>query len=104
LVQQCDTADVETVIGQASLLEPLQTLTCPSYSYEDLKALPARPIELITEINPSSICSMMFTSGTTGRAKAVIQTYENHWSSAIASALNLGLEARDKWLISLPLF
>ena len=104
LVQQCDTADVEIVIGQASLLARLQTLTCPSYSYEDLKALPARPVELLTEINPSSICSMMFTSGTTGRAKAVVQTYENHWSSAIASALNLGLQARDKWLISLPLF
>ena len=46
----------------------------------------------------------MFTSGTTGTAKAVTQTYENHWSSAIASSLTLGLESHDKWLISLPIF
>ena len=104
LVQQCNMADVEAVIGQSSLLEPLQTLSCPLYSYEDLEVQPANSIELVTEIDESSICSMMFTSGTTGRAKAVVQTYENHWSSAIASALNLGLEARDKWLISLPIF
>ncbi|MFG6148200.1 o-succinylbenzoate--CoA ligase [Halobacillus sp. B23F22_1] len=48
--------------------------------------------------------TMMYTSGTTGKPKAVMHTYGNHWFSAIASALNLGLTDKDKWLVCLPLF
>ena len=33
----------------------------------------------------------MYTSGTTGHPKGVIQTYGNHWWSAAGSAFNLGL-------------
>src|SRR5699024_6088786 len=36
--------------------------------------------------------------------KGVVHTYGNHWSSAIGSALNLGLDANDKWLAMLPIF
>src|SRR5699024_3651493 len=45
-----------------------------------------------------------FTSGTTGNPKAVVHTYGNHWWSAIGSALNLGLDKQDKWLLPLPMF
>jgi O-succinylbenzoic acid--CoA ligase len=48
--------------------------------------------------------SIVYTSGTTGRPKGAILTYGNHWWSAIASALNLGLRAEDAWLACLPLF
>jgi O-succinylbenzoic acid--CoA ligase len=48
--------------------------------------------------------SIVYTSGTTGRPKGAILTYGNHWWSAVASALNLGLEADDAWLACLPLF
>jgi O-succinylbenzoic acid--CoA ligase len=48
--------------------------------------------------------SIVYTSGTTGRPKGAILTYGNHWSSATASALNLGLAAGDSWLACLPLF
>lgn len=50
------------------------------------------------------IATMMYTSGTTGFPKAVLQTYFNHWSSAIASVLNLGLDHKDVWLVCLPMF
>ncbi|UOQ94203.1 o-succinylbenzoate--CoA ligase [Halobacillus shinanisalinarum] len=50
------------------------------------------------------VFTMMYTSGTTGKPKAVMHTYGNHWFSAVASALNLGLSASDKWLVCLPLF
>ncbi|WP_082233533.1 o-succinylbenzoate--CoA ligase [Halobacillus massiliensis] len=55
-------------------------------------------------LNLDSIFTMMYTSGTTGRPKAVMHTYGNHWFSAVASSLNLGLYAEDKWLVCLPVF
>ena len=48
--------------------------------------------------------SIVYTSGTTGRPKGAILTYGNHWWSAVASALNLGLLADDTWLACMPLF
>jgi O-succinylbenzoic acid--CoA ligase len=48
--------------------------------------------------------SIVYTSGTTGRPKGAILTYGNHWWSAVASALNIGLHADDVWLACLPLF
>jgi O-succinylbenzoic acid--CoA ligase len=48
--------------------------------------------------------SIIYTSGTTGRPKGAVLTYGNHWWSAVASALNLGLQADDIWLDCLPLF
>ena len=48
--------------------------------------------------------SIIYTSGTTGRPKGAILTYANHWWSAVASALNLGLLPDDRWLVCLPMF
>ncbi len=48
--------------------------------------------------------TIMYTSGTTGKPKAVQQTIGNHFWSAIGSALNLGLRDTDKWLCFMPLF
>ena len=48
--------------------------------------------------------SIMYTSGTTGQPKGVRQTAENHFSSAVSSALNIGIAPDDVWLCSVPLF
>jgi o-succinylbenzoate---CoA ligase len=56
------------------------------------------------EISLSEICTIMYTSGTTGNPKGVIQTYGNHWWSSVGSALNLGFNDEDCWLCSVPLF
>ncbi|WP_156112659.1 o-succinylbenzoate--CoA ligase, partial [Halobacillus sp. BBL2006] len=55
-------------------------------------------------IQLDQVFTMMYTSGTTGNPKAVMHTYGNHWFSAIASALNLGVHPSDKWLLCLPMF
>ncbi|ADU51722.1 O-succinylbenzoate-CoA ligase [Thermaerobacter marianensis DSM 12885] len=47
---------------------------------------------------------IIYTSGTTGRPKGAVLTYGNHFWSAVASALNLGLHRDDRWLCCLPLF
>ncbi|MFL6561245.1 MAG: AMP-binding protein, partial [Bacillus sp. (in: firmicutes)] len=56
------------------------------------------------EISLSEICTIMYTSGTTGNPKGVIQTYGNHWWSSVGSALNLGMMDGDCWLCNVPLF
>lgn len=48
--------------------------------------------------------TIIYTSGTTGKPKGAMLTYGNHWWSATASMLNLGLHDDDRWLAVLPLF
>jgi O-succinylbenzoic acid--CoA ligase len=47
---------------------------------------------------------LMFTSGTTGPAKAVRLTARNLRSSAVASAFRLGVDPGDRWLSPLPVY
>ncbi|PDV98176.1 o-succinylbenzoate--CoA ligase [Candidatus Chloroploca asiatica] len=48
--------------------------------------------------------TLIYTSGTTGQPKGALLTAGNHWWSATASMLNLGLNEADRWLAVLPLF
>ncbi|MDP4171765.1 MAG: o-succinylbenzoate--CoA ligase [Bacillota bacterium] len=59
---------------------------------------------LVEEIVLTDICTIMYTSGTTGQPKGVMQTFGNHWWSAMGSALNLGFMESDCWLCTVPLF
>lgn len=60
--------------------------------------------EIKNEFALSDVCSIMYTSGTTGKPKGVLQTYGNHWWSASGSVLNIGLHADDSWLCTVPIF
>ena len=55
-------------------------------------------------LDPESAATVVFTSGTTSRPKAVEHTVANHLASALASGKNLGVEPGDRWLCVLPLF
>jgi o-succinylbenzoate---CoA ligase len=61
-------------------------------------------VSLRDTVDPDAVHSVIHTSGTTGRPKAVELTYGNHAASARASADALGLHAGDRWLCPLPLF
>lgn len=54
--------------------------------------------------NGSALQSIVFTSGTTGRPKAVPITFDQHFNSAMGSAYRLGVQADDVWLSVLPLY
>src|SRR5690606_1073203 len=64
----------------------------------------APPFSLREHIDLGAVHTIIYTSGTTGRPKGAQLTYGNHWWSAVASALNLGLHGDDRWLACLPLF
>lgn len=102
--QQCTDADVTTLLCSSVYADKAKELEVNVFTFNMVQAEQPADVPLVSVMKPEAICSMMFTSGTTGRPKAVQQSYENHWSSAVASALNLGLLPEDKWLVCLPLF
>ncbi|WP_236011708.1 o-succinylbenzoate--CoA ligase [Alicyclobacillus fructus] len=51
-----------------------------------------------------SVHAIVYTSGTTGRPKGAMITYQNHWYSAMASAIQFGLDPEERWLVPMPLF
>ncbi len=55
-------------------------------------------------IDMESVQAIVFTSGTTGRPKAVPVTYQQHFFSAMGSSYRLGVETNDIWLSVLPLY
>jgi O-succinylbenzoic acid--CoA ligase len=55
-------------------------------------------------LDPADIAVVMFTSGTTGRPKAVPLTFSNLVASAVASAFRLGVLPDDRWLVVLPAY
>lgn len=55
------------------------------------------------DIGGDDILTVLFTSGTSGHAKAVPLSVQNHLASASASSMRLGLCEDDHWLCCLPL-
>lgn len=58
----------------------------------------------VSDFNSEKVTSIMYTSGTTGNPKGVMQTFGNHFYSAVGSALNLGVMPNDVWLAVVPIF
>ena len=55
-------------------------------------------------IPADQVHTILFTSGTTGRAKGVMLTHASLAASAAASRANLGTGPTDRWLLCMPLF
>ncbi len=93
LFDEAHAAVAATLDGvERAALEPLT---------ERLEGVTAAAALLIDLDAPHTI---IYTSGTTGHPKGAMLSAGNHWWSATASMLNLGLYETDRWLAVLPLF
>ncbi|GGJ76046.1 O-succinylbenzoic acid--CoA ligase [Anoxybacillus voinovskiensis] len=81
-----------------------EATSVPTVTANELTKLPQKETSLQQEYALDDIATIMYTSGTTGKPKGVLQTYGNHWWSAIGSVLNLGLREDDCWLAAVPFF
>lgn len=97
---QLANAEVQQVIMVDSFADKVAT----GISYTELQQTDYIAPELVETWDLSRVASVMYTSGTTGQPKGVMQTYENHWWSAVSSVLNLGLTEKDSWLCVVPIF
>ena len=106
---------------QYQLIEAEAKIVLMTSSLKDEKRLDALSLEAIkfhtiqesyVELEPiyesnisleNRFC-ILFTSGTTGKPKAVCLSLKNFYYSANASAYRLGLLANDNWLCAMPLY
>ncbi|MET3575312.1 o-succinylbenzoate--CoA ligase [Bhargavaea ullalensis] len=98
--QIADSAAV-SVIASDGLAAKAGVRAIPASRLAALEAAAFTPASVWAEDRTVTI---MYTSGTTGFPKGVRQTVGNHFASAMASVLNMGLAEEDVWLCSMPLF
>ncbi|WP_125772403.1 o-succinylbenzoate--CoA ligase [Companilactobacillus furfuricola] len=65
---------------------------------------PTEDYQPVAEFDNNDVTSIMYTSGTSGRPKGVLQTFGNHFYSAIGMSLNLGINEKDAWIMTVPMF
>ena len=98
----CDELTKSTVNNLDKQIDHLIISEISSFSLLNFQLNGCKPCS--ESIDLENTQGIFYTSGTTGKPKGVPLTYNNHFHSAIASALNLGIEPNDNWLLCMPLF
>ncbi|WP_079510172.1 o-succinylbenzoate--CoA ligase [Mesobacillus jeotgali] len=103
---QLDDSEADVLVYEMRFNEKVTAINTniKKISTNNLSQLEGNIPVVLEEYPMDEVTSIMYTSGTTGNPKGVMQTYGNHWWSANASALNLGLHDQDKWLCIVPIF
>jgi O-succinylbenzoic acid--CoA ligase len=116
LTERLDVADIDCLLCGARTAElavaavadldrtvPVVGLDGGTADAEDLLGTAPEAFE-VPALTVDGIEVMLFTSGTTGRPKAVCLTAVNIAASAAASAFRLGLDPGDRWHVTLPMY
>src|SRR5690625_1332539 len=97
--QQLDDVGVTTIIAT----KPIEMGHFNIIKFSDLYDLETAGVE-DREISGGDVLSIMFTSGTTGRAKAVKQTYANHYASAKGCEKRFNYDSDSIWMQVNPIY
>ena len=95
----CDAeAKAHALPSQSHEIETLYRAATEAPTAEDVN-LWVRP-----EFDLDQVMSILYTSGTTGNPKGVMQSYGNHFWSSTSGALTSGITQSDAWVCTVPLF
>jgi long-chain acyl-CoA synthetase len=95
-------ANAGSIIAPPSLVEKVAPLGLPVLNYADL--FNTEPSETAPRPNPSDVCTLLYTSGTTGKPKGVMLTHRNLASNAKSAIDAMRLEPTSRFLSCLPTF
>lgn len=97
--KQLESVDVQVVYAykQLEIIQEVKLI-------QDISVQTYDDNQLVNQLNEDDIATIMFTSGTTGPAKAVPQTFSNHYHSALGCKESLGYDTSTLWLSVLPIY
>lgn len=101
---QVEDAHVKAVIFEDDFKGKMEFVKSNHMPFSMVRHTAKKDFEVERNWSSHKTITIMYTSGTTGFPKGVRQTAENHTSNALSSVLNLGLEEKDCWLCTMPLF
>lgn len=96
--KQLSDVDVDTVLTTGDFKSDKYRV----YEFGDIERLEPATINNYTV--GEDILSIMFTSGTTGRAKAVRQSYNNHYESALGCEKRFNYNENSVWMNVNPIY
>lgn len=99
-LSEVETAKLEAAVVLAGEAPPALSLPC--HGREALDGDPAILLDMDRHVEPWDLQCLMFTSGTTGRSKAVRSSYLHLWS--VCDYGYRMLRADDRFLVNLPMF
>lgn len=71
---------------------------------EILSLRPSRKYRSVTEFDNEQVASIFYTPNADSEDTGVLLTYGNYFYSAMGTALNLGVNKQDAWVLTLPIF
>ncbi len=95
------------IAGLVAIMSEGDTLILPHLRWSEQQQLTAaNAVREVVEAMPTddSFRTIVFSSGSEGKPKAILHTWANHMHSALASNKRVGFSKGDVWLHTLPVY